>query len=441
MANTRKTTKSMSNILLVSLSASVMMFSGCTSSFKSITDSLTTELAGNKKYPVNETLEIPEVMGLSDITAIALEWKVEFTGDVDGYRVYRAKYGKGRPQFKLIRQFNDRYVKHYVNAHLEPNTTYLYKMTTIKNGQESLACEPVKIKTKKMPDPISELVAYSGMAKSVKVMWRPSKDPRVTGYMVEKYNSTYRKWEELKLIRNRLAPEYIDNDLEDGTVYKYRIRSVIENAKVYGSPSKEVHAKTKDIPPTIENVNMKSHPQQVILTWDVADIDDAEYYSIYRSEDWQYVNDVVLFKKLIGKTKDTTYIDKLQNMNDKEFYYMITVTDIDGLESKPQRPAIIGHTLKRPSAPVAKKLKYEDGRVKINLQSTDQRDEHYKVIKKINKKWFIFENKTANFEGLSFVDGGIDPQYTYEYSFVSVDKNGIESNPTKPIYFDPKEYK
>ena len=415
-----------------------LFFVGCSTTMVN-TDSMNKKLRSIDTFEQNSNLEIPEVVGLSDIRENALEWKITFTGDVDGYRIYRADYNKYKPKYKLVRQINDRYIKHYVDTHLKPNKTYMYSMSTLKNGYESIKSSPIKLKTKRPPEPTNYIIAYSGMSKSIKIMWKPSVDIRVNGYLLEKYNSKYRKWEQLKVIKNRLSVEFIDTKLKDGTVYKYRLRSLINNRKIVGRPTKSVHAKTKPIPPIVENINITSKAKGVELTWDVADIKDVEYYKIYRIKDWQYVANTVLFKEMVGKTKDTIYIDELPNKNNDNFYYFVTAVDSDGVEGNVQSSPRLGYTLRKPISPSVEEFGYRDGLVKFKISSRDERDVYYRVYKKTNKKFFIFQETNEGFKGLLYEDGKVNIEYSYEYYFTSYDKYGIESKPSKVLYLNPRK--
>ena len=162
--------------------------------------------------PLKSSPNVPQVKyikSISDRNAIALEWNLINEENIAGYYIQRSEDAK---KYKTIAKIKDKYVTHYTDTNLKPNTTYYYKISTYtKQGIPSFA-KLKKITTAPTIEPIS-YIANSGLkAKGViKFIFRPHLNERVKGYYVERFNDDSLKWEKIATIEPRLRAEYIDN--------------------------------------------------------------------------------------------------------------------------------------------------------------------------------------------------------------------------------------
>ena len=123
--------------------------------------------------------------------------------------------------------------------------------------------------------------------------------------------------------------EYIDEDLDRGKTYYYKVKAVDsygeesdfseeEGARVGYDDDEDL-----DAPDDLEAEAIGS--DAIELTWD--EVDDAEEYYIYRSESssGRY--------KFLDSTDDTEYIDDEDLEPGKTYYYKVTAVDKHGYES------------------------------------------------------------------------------------------------------------
>lgn len=80
----------------------------------------------------------------------------------------------------------------------------------------------------------------------IKLTW--SKVSGAKGYVLQRYNSSKKKYETIKTITNGSTVSYKDVDLNAATTYQYRVRAykVVSQKTVYGEYSQSFLAKTKD---------------------------------------------------------------------------------------------------------------------------------------------------------------------------------------------------
>ena len=230
----------------------------------------------------------------------------------------------------------------------------------------------------------------------------------------------------------RYCAEYIDNDLEDKHVYKYRVR-VLTYDGITSTPSQIVKVVTKALPKEVDHiVATRDLPKKIKIKWDETKTKDFSHYNLYRS------SSVDSSYEVIAKLKNNYYIDKC-NEDAKQYFYRVSVVDKDGLESKHKKKSIQGLTLSKPNAPTLKEVKYIDGKVSIFWSKVDPRTKSYILSRRYKKGWF--DEIVEDFDGIKdqkFIDSQIESNQTYHYKVYAVDINGIKSEPSMEIEFKSK---
>ena len=255
------------------------------------------------------------------------------------------------------------------------------------------------------------------MPNKIKVLWRPHPDLRVVSYILEKSALSSNNWHEVARINGRLNVEYIDNDVNPGQSYRYRILVKTHNG-IISAPSKVVDAQTKILPNMVTGLSASVNlPKKIMLMWEPNSNDDFDHYAIYRA-----TNDIFPMTK-VATTTATEYED-LINDNGVNYHYKVTVVDRDGLESPRQNASVVGSTLPAPKEPVFSYARFNGSLVELSWnQSSDSRALKYKITKTSSNG----EDIIYDIDGLSYSDTQVQKGVEYTYKIQAVDEYGLES--------------
>lgn len=359
-------------------------------------------------------------------TEVGFEWTPLYDDQVEGYYLYRVEGNS----LKKIATIKDKYVSHYVDTKLAPNTTYAYRISTYSPDKHESELSAIAVVTTtaavaKTPtiggiEPVSYVKAIGALPSRVKLIWRPHASENVESYIIERNEFKSTNWEEVGKVKGRLNAEYMDKGLRDNYVYRYRVR-VKTFDDVVSRPSEVVEAQTKALPDMITGLRATSDlPKKVILTWNPSTTSDFTHYKIYRSPTTS------LLYSYYGKTTNTEFEDYV-NENGKIYYYKVVAVDKDGLESKQQESPIAGMTMPSLAAPVANAVKYDGRSVRLSWVG-DRNTVKYTIIKEYKLNG---ETRKQNFTGIfepNYQDMEVSSGVEYVYHIIAIDKYGIASN-------------
>ena len=407
-------------IALISLSVLILFVSGCSD-----------EPQPPKKPVIDQTLpKLTDMKFLSDITEVGFEWKPSFDERVSGYYIYRSNPEVQNGKLERIATIKDKYSSHYVDTKLKPETQYYYRFSTFShNKRESVASDTISATTLPLVESVAFVKAITGLPHRVKLVWRPHTSARVSAYIIEKNKFTSTQWKRLAKVKGRLNAEYIDAELEENKVFRYRVRVETYDGLI-SKPSKIVEAGTKPLPIEIKNLQASLDiPKKIVLKWEVSENKDFSYYKVYRA-----INPM-LFYSYLAKTQDVEYED-LINSNGKSYYYFVTAVDKDGLESPRQQNALVGSSLAVPDSVYITSSNHDGRSINITWKNKDTRSVKYNVIKEYDGKKKVFTNvKTQSFNDSDVVRG-----IEYKYNVVAIDKYGLASKESENTIIEmPKE--
>lgn len=405
-----------------SLTALLLLLSGCTN----INNNLNTPV----KPKIDETLEIVDfnsLKSISDMTAIAFEWKKVDDSRVTGYNFYRANMHKDGRRLKLIDSVNNKYATHFVDTELEPNTKYVYQISSkAANGVESNTTNAYVTQTLPRIVPVSFVQALSDLPNRIKIVWRPHPDLRVAYYKVEKFNSTLNEWNTEKKVKGRLQSEYIDSSLDNNESFKYRVKAyTFEDVSTI--PSQVVTAKTKALPIGVQNLNATSNePKKILLSWEPSTTADIIKYEIHRSSIKSFG-----FSKIKEVSKNTfTFTDQI-DQDGKEYFYKVISVDKDNLKSSTKATPVKGTSLNKPGKPTITLAQIQGSQAIINWNPADNRAISYNVYKKTMINFFEYKTeKFTDITELRFEDNNIITGVEYKYSIQANDTYGLMSEKT-----------
>ena len=413
MTNLMKTT---------SLAALIVLLSGCTN----LNNNLNTPISPK----IDESIEMVDtttLKSISDITSIAFEWQKVNDPKVVGYNFYRANMHSDTKNLKLVKSLNNRYATHFVDTGLEPDTKYVYQISSKSaSGTESKTTDAYMTQTLPTIAPISFIQALSDLPNRIKIVWRPVPDKRIEYYKIQKFNLTLNEWINLATVKGRLQAEYIDTNLKNSESAKYRVIAYTFD-DIASKPSDAVIAKTKALPQGVQNLTATDNfPKKINISWQPSTTSDVIKYAIYRSP-----------FKLIGysKIKEVSseigsFVDSVDN-DGKEYFYKVFAIDKDGLQSTEKVEPVRGVTLGKPAKPIITLAQIQGDRAIINWTAGDIRATSYNVYKRIKLNFFEYKTiKVTNVQELRFEDTDILSGVEYKYSIQANDDYGLMSDKT-----------
>lgn len=376
---------------------------------------------------------LPRIEGLLTLpsaTEVGFEWTPIYSSQIEGYYLYRMEGNS----MKKIATLKDRYISHYVDTNLRPNTSYSYQISTYSADKHESALSmvasvtttalSVKNATLGSVDAVSFINAISGLPARIKIIWRPHSMENVESYIIERNEYKSTSWEEVGKVKGRLNAEYIDQDIKDNYVYRYRVKVKTFDG-VVSKPSDTVEAHSKPLPKGITGVHASSDlPKKIILTWNASTTSDFAYYKVYRSPTSG------IFYSFYGKTLNTEFEDLISD-NGKTYYYKVVAVDVDGLESKQEAPTK-GMTLPTLNSPLVSSAKHDNSSIFITWNGDEN------AIKYTVTKEFEMAGKTQkqSFTGIfesNFIDQDTVPGIEYKYKIIAIDKYGIASSPSDSV--------
>ena len=413
MTNLMKTT---------SLTALIFLLSGC----NNLNNSLNTPATPKIDESI-QMIENSSIKSISDITSIAFEWQKVDDPRVIGYNFYRANMHKDGRTLKLVKSLSNRYATHYVDTGLEPDTKYVYQISSkIAEGVESKSSDAYMAQTLPRIVPVSFVQALNDLPNRIKLLWRPHPDKRIEYYKIEKFNVTLNEWLTLKTVKGRLQAEYIDTNLDNSESCKYRITAYTFD-DIASNPSEAVIGKTKALPIGVQAlVATNNYPKKITLNWQASPTSDVIKYVIYRSP-FKSIG----YSKLKEVNSDTTsYVDSV-NEDGKEYFYKVFALDKDHLQSSEKVDAVQGITLGKPSKPIITLAQIQGNKAILNWSAGDNRALSYNVYKRVKLNFFEYKTvKVTDIKSLRFEDTDIISGVEYKYSIQANDEFGLMSDKT-----------
>ncbi len=399
----------------------ILLISGC---------STKNGMLDSSQPKIDDSLEVVDsgsIRHISEITSIAFEWRKVDDPRVNGYNLYRANVQEDGDKLKQVNFIKNRYATHFVDEDLEPNTKYIYSFSSnTESGYESKPTTSVEVTTADRPEAVPFIQAISNLPRQIKVLWRPHSSLNIEYYKIERSTPQSSEWDNLDTLDGRLQSEFIDTDLEDNVVYIYRVTAyTFEDIPSY--PSKIVRAQTKPLPAGVMSLRASTDlPRKIMLNWQPSENSDIVQYNVYRNDSADGS-----FDMLKTVSKETLQYEDFINEDGKTYFYKVTATDIDNLESSIHKNAVMGITLPKLNKPVLTLAQIQGEKAILNWIPGDKRASHYTIYKNIKDGMFDSrQEKFTNITDLRFEDNDIVRGVEYKYSVESVDQYGIVSEAT-----------
>lgn len=185
----------MKNFLQIVLSITlILIISGCSLQNRINTQNISPEF-DNSIAQMDASL----IKTIPDMTSVAFEWGRHEDPSVAEYNLYRSNLQVDGDKLVKVATIKNRFVTHYVDTKLTPNTQYVYSMTVSRaDGKESQPSQSVSTKTLPLFESVSYIVAISNMPNQIKILWRPHQSERVKEYLIERSDNNTSQWSQIK---------------------------------------------------------------------------------------------------------------------------------------------------------------------------------------------------------------------------------------------------
>jgi fibronectin type 3 domain-containing protein/TolB-like protein len=372
------------------------------------------------------------------IREIKLSWSPIDSLFIKGYYIFRSTLESGN--FTKIKKVDASDAGsggklYYTDKEgLGDKTRYFYRITAIENPDaETSPSVAVSAVTKGKPPTPQGLKAQNGLVKKVEVTWMVSPYEEVEGYNLYWSKEKVGKYSLLKRIDGRTINSFSHGGggfekLDDNTTYYYTI-TTFNKVDVESDLSETAFAATKPRPtkPTgLKGDALKV--KEVPLTWLPNPEKDIAVYHIYRATGSE--EDYSRITKVQGKT---SYQD--QELKDGYAYrYRIQAEDKDELFSDFSNTITI-QTKPKPKSPEGLTAEVLQGKVELTWKAGNERDiSHYNVYE---KRFFGLE-KIHTVKITNFSEAGPVKGKSKAYAVTSVDKDGLESEPSQEVTISGK---
>ena len=408
----------MKQLILPTLAVTLLLFSGCTQ-----------QPTPDAVPQIDPTLPKVSVNGhIESMTSIAFEWKPLSDPRVKGYYIYRSNPQENDSKLNRHASVQSRFVSHYTDSDLDPNTTYVYRISSYnQKAQESDASKTYRVTTKPVLSSVSFFDSIGNLPRMAKLIWRPHDNAGVKGYVLERQIVEKAQWEQIATIESRLQAEYIDKDLDDNRVYKYRLRAVTYTG-IESTPSDIAKVVTKPLPTLISGLEASSSkPKKINVSWNPSEQDDIAYYNVYRSTSGEGSYDYFM------KLHETSFTDEVDE-DGINYYYTVTAVDKDELEGPKQTTPAHGSTLSKPMTPTFMEAIVKDGSAQLSWKNNDTRSQSYTVIKTTQESWISSTSvEITGIQDTSYTVQDLLPDTQYRFQVMAVDSNEITSLPTEAV--------
>ena len=201
----------MKKSILILWAVSLILFNGCGA------------VKGLMTYGTDPSLDsIEQVHALPRMNSVGFEWKKIDDHRIHGVNIYRSKASEDTQSFKRIGTVGNRYATHFVDTHVNADSTYRYTFSTFSFGKESRHSEPIEVRTLPAFSAVSFVKAYRVAPSVVKLLWKPHANASINTYIVER-SVDGSEWTFVSQVQGQLMAEYIDTFVRSGHTYSYRI--------------------------------------------------------------------------------------------------------------------------------------------------------------------------------------------------------------------------
>ena len=292
-------------------------------------------LTPTNEAPTAVTLLNPEPLVGSN-TSLRLSWTQNNDPDFASYKLYRSQAPGVSPSSTFVTSIDARSTLSFVDATLNENTLYYYRLYVFDSGGLSTESNEVSATTSaNLPPAAVTLLEPLGSATSMNIFWTKNDDPDFASYKLFRSSSPGVSANSTFVISfsSSSTLSHVDNNLQENTTYFYKI--FVFDTGGLSSGSNEVSGSTSvNEPPKAVDLAMPlpvNNNTALRLSWSLSTESDFHSYRVYRS-DSSPVDTTQAAIAILNNIGATTYDDSSIDTG-VDYFYRVAVFDKGGLSA------------------------------------------------------------------------------------------------------------
>ncbi|WP_457746099.1 fibronectin type III domain-containing protein [Sulfurimonas sp.] len=289
--------------------------------------------------PIYNVNTLPVLQSVSWIHSIAglprsakIIWRPHVSERVKAYIIERKTFEDSK--WKRIDEIEGRLNAEYIDADLEDNHVYLYRIRVVTfDGLISTPSQVVKVVTKSLPKSVKNIKVSKNLPKKIEISWSVNKPKDFAHFNLYRGKDIDSSFE---LIAQLQKSKFIDKINEDGKVYFYRVSVVDKDALESENEKKSVMGMTLKKPKAPVILESKFNGSSVFIDWNDGDHRIKEYVVVRKHKQGWFEEKIKEFKNI----KHTRFIDK-GLMPDSTYTYIVYGADKYGIVSNPSSEVVI----------------------------------------------------------------------------------------------------
>ncbi|SFV56073.1 Putative fibronectin domain-containing lipoprotein [hydrothermal vent metagenome] len=214
----------------------------------------------------------------------------------------------------------------YIDEELNDNFVYMYRLRAITyDGITSTPSVIVKVVTKALPNPITNLSATTSIANKINLNWDESLQEDFALYYLYRSKEINSGYEVIAKLHNNT---FVDKIEANGKTYFYRVSAVDKDTLESEHSKKSIQGMTLSAPEAPSIVKAKRVGNNIEIHWSKTDPRSVSY-SVIRSHKKGWFDEV---SEEFTQIKGTQFIDKNVEA-DSTYSYVVYSVDINGIKS------------------------------------------------------------------------------------------------------------
>lgn len=286
--------------------------------------------------PTAVVLQEPTAIAGS-MTSLSLRWTPNTDTDFASYQIRRSRDNHVSLSSILVKEFNDPKVISYVDSGLDPGTTYYYRVYVFDTAGNNTGSNSVKqttpVDSPPTPVVLQEPTTIAGSSTSLSLRWTPNSDNDFASYQIRRSPDPVVSLSSIlvKEFNDSKVTSYVDNALEPGTKYFYRVYVFDAAGNNAGSNIVQQATPVNEAPKAVVLSQPIQDAAVLRLSWSPSTEVDFAHYRLYRST-VSPVDTTTAPITVISNVATTEYRDTSVVAN-VLYYYRIFVFDQFGLSA------------------------------------------------------------------------------------------------------------
>jgi len=273
--------------------------------------------------PVIESVSwIHSVTGMPRVAKII--WRPHSNQKVKAYVMERKTLENEK--WKKLDTITGRLNAEYIDEELKDNFVYLYRLRAITyDGITSTPSVTVKVVTKALPNPITNLNATTNIANKININWDESVQEDFALYYLYRSKEIHSGYSVIAKLHNN---NFIDKIKENGKIYFYRVSAVDKDSLESEHSKNTILGMTLSIPEAPSIIIAKHVGSNIEIHWSKTDPRSVSY-SIIRSHKKSWFDETI---EEFTEIKGNKFIDK-NVAADSTYSYVVYSVDVNGIKS------------------------------------------------------------------------------------------------------------